>query len=115
MFTTNMKKPVFLFIGILLTLILVCWEYWLGEKILGFNNIADWGSYFLIVPIIFSYALFFLKPDSINPFNAITMVCLGAIVTILMSTDLSTSFCFPKICATITGGVVTWFVVKRLD
>jgi hypothetical protein len=109
-----MKKPVFLFIGILLTLILVCWEYWLGEKILGFNNIADWGSYFLIVPMIFPMHCF-LNPDSINLFNAITMVCLGAIVTRLMSTDLSTNFCFPKICATITGGVVTWFVVKRLD
>jgi hypothetical protein len=52
-----MIKKLFLLIGLVLTILLIVWEFYLIPNFK--ENIIEWGSYLFIVPMIFCYAAFF--------------------------------------------------------
>lgn len=111
-FLHKMNK-IFFFSGIIITILLVYWELYLGDKIKIFNYISDWGRYLLIVPMISCYAFSFQKPNNTNLANTIFMISLGIITIILLDRDLLNSSWVIKICATIIGGLVMLFISRR--
>jgi len=82
-----MIKKLFLSIGLVLTILLIVWEFYLIPNFK--ENIIEWGSYLFIVPMIFCYAAFFLKPEKVNPAIIISGSALGVIISIALGIHLS--------------------------
>ena len=107
-----MKKKLFLLIGFTLTILLIVWEFYFIPNFK--HNITEWGDYLFIVPMIFSYAVFFLKPDKINPLSIICGSTFGVIISIALGIHLSDNIWIYKACATIVGALITWGITRKL-
>ena len=107
-----MKKKLFLLIGLALTILLIVWELYLIPNFK--ESIIEWGSYLFIVPMIFCYAAFFLKPDKINPLSIICGSTFGVIISIALGIHLSDNIWVYKACAAIAGALITWGITRKL-
>jgi len=107
-----MKKKLFLLIGLALTALLIVWEFYLIPYFKG--NITEWGSYLFIVPMIFCYAAFFLKPEKVNTASIISGSALGVIISIALGIHLSDNIWAYKACAAIAGALITWGITRKL-
>ncbi len=107
-----MKKKLFLLIGLALTILLIVWEFYLFPNFK--ENIVEWGDYFFIIPMIFCYAAFFLRPEKVNPLSIICGSAFGVITSIALGIHFSDYIWVYKICATIVGALVTWSITRKL-
>jgi len=107
-----MKKKLFLLIGFTLTILLIVWEFYFIPNFK--QSITEWGDYLFIVPMIFCYAAFFLKPDKINPLSIICGSTFGVIISIVLGIHLSDNIWIYKACATIVGALIIWGITRKL-
>jgi len=107
-----MKKKLFLLIGLVLTILLIVWEFYLIPNFK--ESIIEWGSYLFIVPMIFCYAAFFLKPEKVSPVSIISGSTLGVIISIALGIHLSDNIWIYKACAAIAGALITWGITRKL-
>lgn len=107
-----MKKKLFLLIGLTLTILLIVWEFYLIPNFK--ENVVEWGSYLFIVPMIFCYAVFFVKPEKVNPLSIISGSTLGVIISIALGIHLADNIWIYKVCAAIAGALITWRISKKL-
>lgn len=96
-----MKKQVSILIVSLASMIL-CRVY-----PIDFYHISEWGSYLFITPFCHSaFSLFLMRKKELSKKFPL-YICCGAIVPILLSTDLANSFWIEKILLVAAGGALT--------
>ncbi|WP_080905272.1 hypothetical protein [Parabacteroides sp. Marseille-P3160] len=91
-----------------LVILFVLWFLLLHDSLNSFFHIAEWGGYFLIIPI--TYCIAFLVEK--NTLKSTFAVAIGVILSILLARDADYSIILVKIAAVFVGGIVSWGISK---